>query len=434
MTTQPTWSGRGPLVLGAVALVLLIGGFGSWSVLARIGSAVVSEGRIEVERNQQIVQHRDGGIIEAVMVIEGETVTAGQPLIQLDGSDLRSDLALAESQLFEARARMARLQAERDGNGVIAFDDELLDAAAASPDVAELVDGQRRLLTSRAISEARELEQLEKQRAQVLEQIVGIDAQISSHHAQLELVAEELQAQKSLLNKGLAQNSTVLTLRREEEELRGSLGELLSSRAQTEQRTTEIELEILKLQEKRREDAITQLRDLSHTARQAAEERRALRERIARLTVTAPVSGVVLGLAYQTPQSVVQPGEVLTYLVPQDRPLVITARISPRDIDQVRQGQPATLRLSALDQSQVPELQGTVVRVSADALDDPASGQSYFLAEMRLVPGEMKKLPTEFVLLPGMPVDCFIGTGESTPLAYLLKPIKNYMARALRES
>lgn len=434
MTEQAAWRGRGPLILGAVALVLLLGGFGSWSVLARIGSAVVSEGRIEVERNQQVVQHRDGGIIEAVLVSEGDTVVAGQPLMQLDGSELRSDLALAESQLFEARARMARLQAERDGGNEISFDPELLAASAASPDVAELVDGQRHLFASRAASESREMEQLEKQRAQVLEQIVGIDAQIKSHQAQLDLIAEELLAQKSLLEKGLAQNSTVLTLRREEEELRGSLGELLSSRAQTEQRATEIELEILKLDEKRREDAITQLRDLSHTARQAAEERRALRERIARLTVVAPVSGIVLGLAFQTPQSVVQPGEVLTYLVPQDRPLVITARISPRDIDQVRAGQPVTLRLSALDQSQVPELQGTVVRVSADAFDDQASSQRYFQAEMRLSPGEAEKLSDDFALLPGMPVDCFIGTGESSPLSYLLKPIRNHIARALRES
>lgn len=434
MTQASQWSARGPALLGGLALGLLVFGLGGWSATARIGGAIISQGQVEVERNQQVVQHLDGGIVEQVLVSEGEAVAAGTPMFQLDGSDLASQLALAESQLFEALARIGRLEAEQEGAEAISFAPALLAAAGSRPEVAELVEGQRRLFQARLRSLARETEQLGKQREQVLAQVEGIDAQLASHRAQLDLIEEELTAQESLRARGLTQASTVLALRREQENLRGTIGELVSKRAETLERATEIEIELLKLPETRREDATTQLRDLSHTARQAAEERRAVSERITRLTVTAPVSGVVLGLAVQTPHSVIQPGAVLAYLVPQDRPLVIGTRISPRDIDQVHPGQPVKLRLSALDPRQTPELEGEVMRISPDVLQDPSTGQSYYQAELRLASGQLARLAPGSALLPGMPVECFIATGDHTALTYLLKPLADHFARAMRES
>ncbi|QPM90504.1 HlyD family type I secretion periplasmic adaptor subunit [Pseudooceanicola algae] len=434
MSNGSKWSARGPLVLGMVALLLLVGGFGSWAVMARISGAVVAGGRIEVDRNRQVVQHRDGGTVETVLVEEGDTVAAGAPLMQFDGSDLRSELALVENQLFEARARIGRFEAERDGEIEITFDQELLDLAPSRPEVNELMEGQRRLIRSRAAAIEREVEQLGRRQQQIREQIVGLDAQLASHRAQLELIEEELESQQSLLNRGLAQNSTVLALRREQEQLRGSVGELIATRAETLERGTEIDIEVLQLREQRREEAITQLRDLTHTARGAAEERRSLMARIGRLTVEAPVAGIVHDLTVQNARAVVQPGAVLTFLVPQDRPLVISVQIEPRDIDQVHAGQAATLRFSALDQRQTPALSGVVTRVSADAFEDTPGGPRFYRAELRLDPGEMDKLPEGAVLLPGMPVDCFIRTGERSPMAYLLKPLSDQFARALRES
>ncbi|MDC0658646.1 HlyD family type I secretion periplasmic adaptor subunit [Leisingera sp. SS27] len=434
MNVETSWPARRPLMIGLIALVVLVGGFGSWSVLSSISGAVVATGRIEVDRNRQVVQHLDGGIVAEILVDEGDTVTEGTTLIRLDANELASQLVIVEGQLFELMARRGRLEAERDEAAEVAFDPELLKTAEAQPEVADLVDGQRRLFQARRDTTAREIEQLEKRRAQIQEQIRGIQAQQKSMNVQLDLIGEELGNQQSLLDRGLAQAATVLNLRRTQASLEGQLGELVASEAQAEGRITEIDIEILKLGTGQREEAITRLRDLRYQELELAETRRSLQQRLARLDITAPVSGVVYGLQVQTPRSVIRPADPVLYLVPQDRPLVIAAQVAPTDIDQLFTGQEVTLRFSALDQRSTPELFGRVTQVSADAFEDQGSGLSYYRAEIELNPGEQGRLPAGAVLIPGMPVESYIRTADRSPLAYLVKPLADYFNKAFRES
>jgi HlyD family secretion protein len=423
-----------PLIIGFVGLLTLVGGFGTWAVFSNIAGAVVTSGKIEVDQNRQVVQHRDGGIVEEIYIDEGESVAAGDVLIKLDTNQLRSTLLITEGQLFELMARRARLEAERDEADKVVFDEDLLMEADKSADVKNLVNGQERLFEARGASIAREIEQLAKRNGQIASQIEGIEAQQASLATQLDLIEQELANQQSLLDRGLAQAGTVLNLQREAANLNGTLGELAASKAQAEGRVTEIDIEVLKLATARREEAITTLRDLGFRELELAEQRRSLKEELDRMDIRAPVSGVIYGLQVRTPRSVIRPADPLMYLVPQDRPLVIAVQVEPIHVDEVIVGQEVSLRFSALDQRTTPELFGKVEQLSADAFDDDRTGLTYFRAEITVDEGELARLPEGTTLVPGMPVEAYIRTADRSPLAYLLKPLSDYFVAAFRES
>lgn len=423
---------RRPLWLGGMTLLLLLGGFGLWSVATTISGAIIASGRIEVEQNRQIVQHPDGGVVAEILVAEGDTVEAGEILLRLDGTLIRSELSIVESQLFEAQARRARLEAERDAMTEMAVPEALLQVAAANPEAAEQLEGQRRLFIARAETLARTVEQLDRRQAQTRSQIEGIDAQAEALSSQLALIAQELADQQSLLDKGLAQASRVLALQREEARLAGQVGELTATRAQSEGRITEIELQTLGLAAQRREEANTQLRDIGTSELQLIQRQRALAEQVARLDIRAPSSGTVLGLQVTTPRAVLRPADPVAYVIPQDRPLIITVQIAPIHIDEVHVGQPVRLMFPAFSARTTPELDGLVALVSADALTDPATNIPYYRAEISLSAAEAERLGQ--TLLPGMPVEAFIQTQARTPLAYLVKPFTDYFVQAFRES
>ena len=429
-----SWPVRGALLVGVLGIAVLLGGFGTWAAFSNIAGAVVASGQIEVDRNRQVVQHIDGGVVADILVDEGDLVAEGQTLLRLDPADLRSELTITEGQLFELMARRGRLEAERDEVDDITFSEELLQLAQTRPEVAELVEGQSRLFEARRESVRREVEQLEKRASQIENQIVGIKAQQAATREQLQLIKEELGNQQSLFDRGLAQASVVLNLRRNEANLQGTLGELIASEAQAEGRITELEIETLKLNTQRREEAITRVRDLRYQELELIETRRSLRDRLSRLEITAPVSGIVYGMTVRTPRSVIRPADPVLYLVPQDRPLVIAAQIEPIHIDQTHVGQEVTLRFSALDQRTTPELFGTVTQISADAFTNEQTSVSYYRAEIILNEGEAEKLPEGSTLIPGMPVEAFLRTADRTPLAYLVKPFTDYFSKAFRES
>ncbi|WP_205589567.1 HlyD family type I secretion periplasmic adaptor subunit [Chachezhania antarctica] len=426
------WSARGPVLFGVFGLLLLVGGFGSWAVLTNISGAIVASGRFEVERDRQVLQHIDGGIVSEILVDEGDKVAEGDTLIRLDASDLQSQLVITEGQLFELMARRGRLEAEQDGTDTITFDPVLLEAAKKSTDVADLVAGQEKLFQARRDTIDKETEQLEKRRGQIQNQIEGVQAQQTSMGKQLDLIEEELSQQQSLLDQGLTQAGTVLRLLRAQAEMEGTIGELTATEAQSEGRITEIDLQILQLDTQTREDATTRLRDLQYRELELAEERRSILKRLDRLDLKAPVSGIVYGLQVQTPQSVIRPAEPVLYLVPQDRPLVIVVRVNPIDIDQIYVGQDAVLHFSALDQRTTPELNGTVSQISADTFEDSNSQVSFYRAEIELNPGEAERLPEGTLLIPGMPVEAFISTTARSPLSYLVKPMSDYFTKAMR--
>jgi HlyD family secretion protein len=434
MTPDPTvkrWSARKHLFIGGLTLLILVGGFGTWSVMAQITGAVITSGQIEVDRNRQVVQHPDGGVVEEIAVDEGDTVKAGDLLLRLDASAIQSELAVVEGQLFEILARRARLEAERDDTATLTFSPVLTDSM--TPEVQTLMDGQVRLFEARVETNQSSAEQLTQQRAQIASQMGGISAQQSALSTQRELIARELADQQTLLDRGLAQSSRVLALQREEASLLGTEGELIAQSAQAGERMTEIELQILGLSSARREEAITRLRDLQFNELELSERRRTLRRQLERLDIRAPVSGIVYGLQVFAPQSVIRAADPVLFLIPQDRPLVIATQVQVIDVDQIFVGQEVTLRFSAFDQRRTPELQGKVTLVSADAFQNETSGLSFYRAEVQLDPGEMDRLPGDMTLIPGMPVEAFVRTADRSPMDYLIKPLADYFTKAFRE-
>ncbi|MGR3316189.1 HlyD family type I secretion periplasmic adaptor subunit [Roseovarius indicus] len=427
------WSVRGPMTVGLIGLLLLVGGFGTWASITTISGAIIAPGRIEVDQNRQVVQHPDGGVVAAIEVDEGDVVEAGDVLIRLDETALASQLAITENELFELMARRGRLEAERDEAGEISFDPLLVEVAAERPDMAGLMQGQKRLMEARADSIAQEIDQLEKRRGQIANQIEGITAQEEALERQLELIGSELEDQQSLLDRGLAQAARVLGLQREQARLSGQVGELAASKAQAAGRITEIEVEILKLGSRRREEAITNLRDIQYRELELLEERRALIEQLNRLDIRAPVGGVVYGLTVFALRAVVRPADPLLYVIPQDKPLIINAEIDPIHIDKLFVGQDVVLRFPALDQRTTPELTGTVMQISADAFQEQETRRSFYRAEITLSEGEQAKLPEGVTLIPGMPVEAFVRTADRTPIAYLVKPLTDYFTKAFRE-
>jgi len=424
---------RRPMIIGFAALILLLGGFGAWAGLVNISGAIIASGRIEVDQNRQVVQHPDGGVVSDILVSEGMTVKADQILIRLDPTALQSELSIIEGKLFEVMARRGRHEAERDGRIETKFDPLLVAAAHANPDVAQMMQGQTQLLEARITSLARQVEQLGQRRQQIEGQITGIIAQRAALMQQLRLITKELTDQQSLLDRGLAQTSRVLALQREQARLDGQIGALSAEAATAESRITETEIEQLRLSDHRREEAMTRLRDLHAREVELAEQRRAVLQRLDRRDIRAPVSGMIHGLQVFARRSVLRPADPVLYIVPQDRPLVIMAQVDPMHIDQVYPGQDVTLRFPALDQRRTPELMGRVVQISADAFSDSATGATFYRAQIILAEGEASHLPQGTRLLPGMPVQALMRTGDRSVLDYLVKPLADYFSAALRE-
>ena len=421
------------VLAGFAAIAVLLGGFGLWAVTTNIAGAIIAPGQLVVEQNRQVVQHPDGGVVAAIEVKEGDPVEAGQVLIRLDPSELTSQRNVTEAALFELLARRGRLEAERDGADTITINPVLAALLDSRDDVRALTEGQERLFRSRRESLASQVAQLGKQIGQIRNQIEGMDAQKTALAKQLALIREELASQQALLDKGLTQATKVLALRREEAALLGKQGSLAAQRAEAEGKITELDIQILRLKSTRREEAISELRDLGPKQLQLSEELRTLEQKLDRLDIRAPVSGVVLEMRVFAERAVIRPAEPVLYIVPQDRPLKIAARVSPIHVDEVFVGQKVVVRFAAFDTRTTPELFGHVVSISPDALTDDKTGARYYRAEIRLDDGETAKLPDGVTLVPGMPADAFIRTADRTPLAYLIKPLAEYFNKAFRE-
>lgn len=433
MSRQPKrWSARFPLIVGFTAIVLMISGLGAWSVSTQIAGAVVAPGIVEVQSERQIIQHPDGGVVSEILARDGDLVEAGEVLVRLDGTFLRSELAIVEQQLAEIFARRARLEAERDGATMPGFGDPPDLDTVNEATMTELVDGQRNLFVARRSSLMQEQRQLSEQQAQIERQIEGMEAQLTALRRQVELISEEVEGVQSLFDRGLVQGQRLSELQREEARLQGEIGNLTALVAEAETRISGLAIESLRLDERRREEAISQLRDLGFSRIELQERSLNLREQIARLDVRTPVSGVVFASAVVAEQSVVRSAEPMMYIVPGGQPLQVSAKIDPIDIDQVRPGQEVALMFTTFNRNTTPEIPGTVLHVSADAETDEARGTTFYQAV--IIPDEevLAGLP-ELVLLPGMPVETFLKTENRTPLSYLMHPLTVYFQRAFRE-
>jgi len=428
---KKAWRAWIPLSIGFGALVVLVGVLGVWSVTARIAGAVIASGMIQVESNRQVVQHPQGGVVGEILAKDGDTVMAGDVVMRLDDSLLQSELAIVQGQLFEIKARQARLVAERDGLDKIELPEDLVEAQADSPEIAKMIKGQRSLFFARAETLTREADQISEQIAQANNQIEGTEAQLAAFQTQQELILSELEDAQSLLEKGLAQASRVSSLQREQARLLGEIGSLKATLAQVRGQIAALEIQVLKLTTTRAEEANTTLSDLQYREIELAERRLSLRETLSRMEIRSPVSGVVYDSQIFALQAVLSPAAPIMYVIPQDQPLVVAARIESINIDQVHVGQEASLRFVAFEQRTTPEIFGQVSRISADVFKDEVTGQSFYRAELLPNEEELDKLGGQ-KLLPGMPVEAFIRTAERSPLSYLAKPLTDYFNKAFR--
>lgn len=422
-----------PMTLGIVSCLSLVLSIGVWSIGTQIAGAVVAQGATEHEFERQVVQHPDGGVVGEITAREGDAVQKGDVLLRLDDTFLLSELRIVERQLFELLVRQARLIAEREDAVSLALpfagQFERLDANWKTAQV----EGQVNLFDARRVSLTQEIDQLDEQRRQTENRIEGLRAQKAAAQRELELAADLLKIQRSLYAKGLVVASDLTLLERQSAQLEGEVGRLTASIAQSLGEIAEIEIGILSRFNLRRENAISDLRDLRYNEIELRERRGSLRERLSRLDVRAPASGVVFGSSVLALQSVIQPAAPIMYLVPDQQPLFANVRVDPNQIDQVYPGQPVILRFSAFEQSDVPEIEGRVLRISADVLFDQSSGRPYYEVIVR---PQIEQIPEimERKLLPGMPVEAFIRTSDRAPIEYLTQPLMTYLNRAFREN
>lgn len=426
------WRATFPLLVGFGALAILVGVLGVWAVTARLAGAVIAQGVVRVDQNRQVIQHPQGGVVGAILARDGDLVEAGAVLLRLDGTFVQSDLELTEGQLDELRARRTQFEAERDGLDALVFPEDLIAAAASDPTIERLLASQAQFFEARLLTLNQQRAQLAEQIAQARNQIDGIEAQLSAVRVQEDLSRQDLETQQTLLERGLTQAARVSNLQREQARLLGEIGQLETTRAQLFGQIAALQIQDLRLVSTRQEEAVAALRDLEFREIELRERQGRARQTLARMELRAPVSGIVHGSQVFAVQSVIGAGEPVMYIIPQDRPLIILANIEAVQIDQVRLGQPVTLRFSAFDARQSPELTGHVARVSADAFVHEASGISFYQVEIGIDPEELDKLGDQR-LVPGMPVEVYIRTSDRSPLSYLTKPLTDYFANAFRE-
>ncbi len=426
------WSASRPLTIGFVSLLLLVLGVGLWSVNTQIAGAVIASGRIQVEANRQVIQHPTGGVVGEIFVSEGDVVKAGDIVVRFDSSDLKSELAIIESQYFELLARKALFQAERDDVPELTYDDELIIEAKQNSDIHSLMDGQSDFFAARRASLEKQKEQLAEQTIQLNNQVTGVEAQNIANQSQLMLLEEELADTQSLLDKGLAQASRVLALRREKARIEGQIGNLTSELGRLKAAINGINIQLLQLDIERRTSAIENLRDIGYRALELAERRIAIKQTLFRLEVRAPMSGIVHDNQIFALQSVVQAAEPMMYIIPSDLPLVVQAQVDVVHVDQVYVGQDATLNFAAFSQRTTPQIFGTVTKLSADVFTDQVTGLNYYQVELVPKQSEMEKIEN-LELLPGMPVEAFLKTDDRSAFTYLVKPVTDYFNKAFRE-
>ena len=429
-TSDPS-SFVGYLRFGIATVVLLILGVGGWSAWASIGGAVIASGIVAVEGKPKTIQHIDGGIVGEILVRDGDAVGAGDVLIRLDPTAIRSNLAIVESKWHEALAIQSRLEAELRGHNKPVPPVELF-FELDKPEIADLVVGQRMLFEARFASRQGQIKQLDVRVDQYREQIDSLTLLKRANQKQKKLLARELDNLRHLNAQGHVPTRSVRKLEQDVARLEGEFASHLANIAKTKGALAETEAQIIQVQHDFNEEVATELREIVATTRELREERVTALDKLNRIEIRSPVGGLVHGLNAHTIGGVIAATEPIMEIVPQDDRLMVEARIEPQHIDQVHVGQMAMLRFPAFNQRTTPELSGLVVNVSADRLEDQANGLAYYEAQIDISRDQLDRLGG-LNLLPGMPVDSFIKTGERTALSYLVKPFTDQLQHAFRE-
>lgn len=416
-------------VMICVGLVVMVGGWASW---ASIVGAVIAPGALSVEGNVKTLQHLYGGAIAEIRVKDGTPVKAGDVLIRLDATATRASLDAIRTQLVGARARAARFTAERDRANEIVFPGNLVLLAASDPAAAEVLQGERALFNARRRSLDGQKSQLVERIGQVKKEIEGLEYQRRSAEQQLKIGKEELGQVEPLLEKGLITLQRLNSLRRSVAGLEGQVGQATTEIARAETKIGETELQTSQLEKNFDSEVLRELRTTLDQLGQLEQQRIAAEDKLSRVDITSPIDGVVNGLAVHTIGGVIDPSRPILNIVPQDERLVVSVKVQPNMIDQVRVGQNAVIKLRNFDRRTAPDLYGSVTFVSADREIDPKSAEEFYRATAEIGPDSMKKL--EGVrLIAGMPADVFIQTTERTVLGYLIRPLSDQLSQTFKE-
>lgn len=423
---------RTHIMIAFSVIFLMLGGMVAWASMTEISGAVVASGTVVVEGNIKQVQHQEGGIVQNVHVKNGDIISAGDLLIDLDDTVTRANLAVVTKQLDSLYAQEARLTAEQDGLDIITFADEQIDDAARTVSVEVIKDSQRRLFEARRNSLNGQKQQLREQIVQFEKQIEGYEAQRNAKVSETKFVAKELEDLDGLLTQKLVSASRVSVLNREKAQLEGELGGFTAQIAQTKEAISERNIQILQLDEDFLASVLQQLQDARGQIAQLEEQRIAAQDQLTRIEIRAPRSGLVHNLNVHTIGQVIASGEVTMLIVPQDDQLIIEAQVQPINIDQIATHQQATIRLPSFDQRTTPELRANVKTISADLLQDQITGLSFYQVRLTIPEEELSKLGDK-TLVPGMPVEAFIKTQDRTVASYMTKPITDQIKHAMRE-
>lgn len=425
-------SAKWPIIIGATTLTLLLTTLGWWSVWAHLAGALVAQGVVEVENERQVVQHAEGGVVRDIFAYDGQSVQAGEVLVRLDDTFLRPELILLEQQLFELAVRKVRLVAEQHGADTLEFKGLKQFSTLDQTWARKSMEAQKALFKTRYNSLGQRRSQFFEQKKLFAQQIEGLTAQRDATQHRLMILEKEEEELSGLRRKELIPATRLYTLQKDIAAAIGVIGSLNATIAEVEIRITSNDIEVLRLVEQRREEAITSLGELVIQEIDLQERRLRLLERLSRLDLRSPVNGVVFDSKVFTQQSVVVAAEALMYVVPQDQGLQISARVEAIDIEEVYEGQEVTLRFTTFEQHLMPHIDGSVVQISADAREDNY-GRRYY--EVLVIPNaDAFTANPDLTLLPGMPVEVFIKTSERTLLDYLIQPLVRYFYRALRES
>jgi HlyD family type I secretion membrane fusion protein len=426
-----------PTVAGTLIMAVVLMGFGVWGNLAPIAGAVVASGVFVVTGQNKIVQHLEGGMIREIYVREGDTVEAGQILLELDGTAARAEL----QRLFLRRIRLtaidARLQAEMREEKDITLPPEIVHGLANSPEVKEIVDSQQMTFAARRNNLNSDIKSIQESINALDERIRGSRVQLDAVHRQIVLLDEEIVTKDKLVQAGLVRKPELMVLQRSKANLEGEVGRIMGDIGDAKERIARAVEQINGVRKTAIKTAVEQMHEIRGELADVRERMLTAKGILDRIRVTAPVRGVVVKLRYHTQGGVVEAGKNIMELLPVKDELIIEARLRPQDIDSVKHGQAAMVRLTALNQRITPMVSGDVVYLSADTLADEKKSQQVgptdiYLVRVRLNSEESRNLPG-FSPTPGMPAEVYIKTAERTFFQYLMRPIYDSFMRAFRE-
>ncbi|EOD77827.1 Membrane-fusion protein [Grimontia indica] len=419
------------IILGFGSVALFFGTFGIWSVFSPLEGASIAQGVVTVDSQRKTVQHLEGGIIEKLLVTEGATVEKGQPLIYLDKTQSHAQLEQLTSRQRNASAREARLIAERDNLDAITFP-EALEAVRDNPRVEELLTNQVRIFEARRGFSESQKEIITKQLAQNKAELEGQRKRLEIEKRRLSIIGEEISGNRQLAEKGFVSKTQVLRLEREEAQILSTISQLQANASRLAQNVAESQAQLKEQELERIKEIVEGLRESRQESYELDEQISAAKDILNRTTISAPLSGTVLNLQVFSEEGVITPGQPLLDIVPSNEGLVIEAKVDPSDIDQVRSGMKAQIRLTALSMRSVKPLDGELITVSADRLVDEQSGLAYYLARVKLI-DNVSDILEGIELYPGMQAEVMLLTEPRTPIEYLLKPLTESFNRAFRE-